>query len=282
MLENGVDVNKDDDTGGPALHAAACHLWSAVVRLLLDHGANVQLQDTKYGSPIMAALEGCAAPALRTWAYNTSNMPAQSLAEALPLPMSLKTIFSPDFDETEPGYANYTQCEQTVQALVYRGASVSTETRSFGNALHLAAFIGSEMIVQLLLDGGADIDSVGGYFKTVLIAALAGKQQGIIKLLLSKSINVNTPVSEYGTALHYACSHGSKSNVKLLLRFGADIHARGGRYGTPLAAAESRSCYNEEKRTIIETLRMLKEVSRSEKTISSLRQPNLTWIKNDQ
>ena len=113
-----------------------------------------------------------------------------------------------------------TNCERIVRILVARGADVNTETRDFGNALHLASFMGSEFIVKLLLDKGANIDSCGGYFETALLAALAGQHLSVVELLVSKGIRVNTGVLEHGTALHYACSRSPKSTIQLLADMG--------------------------------------------------------------
>ena len=252
MLENGVDVNRDDNSGGHLLHTATSHIHFDIVCLLVDHGSDVQMRDPKYGSPLIAALEGYTAPALRIWAISK---PAQSLAEALPLPGPPAGLYN-IVGYSGLGYAKFTECEHIVQTLINQGANASMETRSNGNALHLAAFMGSEMIVQLLVDGGADLNSYGGQFETVFLAALEGNHPGIVELLLNKGINVDDPLSEYGTALQFACLNKSKSNVQLLLKHGADINASGGKCGSPLAAALSRNfpSENKENRAIVKAL----------------------------
>ena len=241
LLESGLDMNSDDADGGHVLHVAACHLQSAIVRLLIDRGADVRFQSEKYGSPLLAVLEGCMAPKLRRWAQSRSEH-ARSLATALPLPAPRW----PDYLEHRTsrtsglGYKNSTECERIVQALVNSGADVNTELRGFGNALHLASYMGSEVIVSLLLDKGSDVNSSGGYFETALLAALEGKHLAIVKLLLRSGINVNHSSLEHGTALHHACLYRDEATVRILLSYGADVNASGGKYGSPLAAAASR------------------------------------------
>lgn len=54
MLEKGVNVHDVDDNGGHAIHTAASHLQSRIVRLLIEHGADVNVQNSYYGSPLIA------------------------------------------------------------------------------------------------------------------------------------------------------------------------------------------------------------------------------------
>lgn len=242
MLESGVDVNADDGEGGHALHIAACHQRPRIVQLLVDHGADVHFQSAKYGTPLLAALEGCTAPGLRSWARSEATRP---LTQALPFPAPVL------------GYKDFFDCERVVRRLV-DGADVYTEPRSFVNVVHLASFMGSEVIVRLLLDRGADVNSTSGYFETALLAALEGDHPALVELLLCRGINVNDSSSKHGTALHYACLRRSKATVRMLLNYGADVNASGGQHGSPLAAAACRDDmafeYKKEKRAIVELL----------------------------
>ena len=250
LLEAGVDADGDIGEGGHALHTAACRQRSSVVKLLVDHGIDVNSQSAKYGSPLLATLEGFAAPQLRSWKRSWSlSEAARSLAKALPFPDQFVPAYFPPATSSGPGYKGFIECERIVRTLVDHGADVNTESRSFGNALHLASFMGNEAVLQLFLDRGADINSTGGYFETALLAALMGNHLAIVELLLIRGISVNHFSSEHGTALHYACSNRSKATVFTLLKHGADVNASGGQHGSPLDATASRvSGFREEKR----------------------------------
>ena len=238
LLESGLNINADDGEGGHVLHVAASHLHLAIVRLLINHGADAHFRSEKYGSPLLAALEGILAPKLRCWVQSEHG---RSLATALPLPAPPPFYLFED-KSSAPGYRDFTQCQQIVQTLVSSGADVNTELRGFGNALHLASHMGSEVIVRLLLDKGSDVNSSGGHFETALLAALEGDHPAIVDLLLSRGIDVNHASSKHGTALHYACFHRDKTIVQMLLKCGADVNASWGEHGSPLAAAVSRDC----------------------------------------
>ena len=257
LLEAGVDADCDNGEGGHALHTAACHQRSGVVKLLLDHGVDVNFQSAKSGSPLLATLEGFAAPQLRDWSLPRDEYdfmrwmpeavlwgrslpePARSPAKPLPFPDLFDPVCFPRATSSGPGYKRFIECAEIVRTLVDHGANVNTEPRSFGNALHLASFMGTEPIVRLLLDQGADINATGGYFETPLLAALIGDHLAILELLLSRGINVNHFSSEHGTALHYACSKRSKATVWTLLKHGADVNAIVGQHGSALDAATS-------------------------------------------
>jgi len=240
LLVNGIDVNSDDGTSAHPLHVAACHSYPTVVQLLIDRGADVNLRSTKYGSPLIAALEGCLAPFLRA---RSQPEPCRSLAKALPLPGPEYETYISGGTESQArlGCKEVSQCEQIVQSLFDHGAEVDTDIRSFGSTLHLASCIGSETIARHVLKRISDVNVFGGYFGSPLFAALEGDHLVIVELLLGRGIDVNHPSSEHGTALHYACAHGTAKLVQMLLDYGADVNAYDEKHGSPLAAAASTS-----------------------------------------
>ena len=140
-----------------------------------------------------------------------------------------------------PGYKQVSQCEQMVRSLLDAGAEMDTTIRNFGNALHLASYMGSEIIVRQLLQRMEDVSIFGGYFGSPLIAGLKGRHPVIVELLLDRDIEVNHFSPEHGFALRYACAHGSKELIQSLLDHGADINAYDDKRGSALAAAASPS-----------------------------------------
>ena len=231
LLVNGIDVNCDNGTGAFPLHVASSHSHPAVVQLLIERGANVNSPSTKYGTPMVAALEGCLTPFLRV---PSQPEPCRSLAKALPLPCP-KIYFVGG--EAKPGHKEISRCEQIVQILFDHGAKIDTDIRDFGNALHLASYLGSETIFRHILQRTLDVNVFGGYFGSPLLAALAGNHAVIVELLLGHGIDVNYASSEHGTALHYACAHGLKKSVQILLDHGADANAYDDEHGSALSAA---------------------------------------------
>ncbi|MCJ1387016.1 hypothetical protein MMC17_010145 [Xylographa soralifera] len=210
LLQRGVDIDGDDSERGRALQVASYHQTETTVDLLLNHGANVNTLTPKYGNPLQAALEGL-----------TSSF--------LGAPPEFST-FETKHDQTEYNVFIF-------NALLARGANTNTASRSLGNPLHLAAFIGHVPIVEQLLNKGADINSVSNRFDTALLAALEHENLDVVNLLLHAGIDVNHVSSKHGTALHYACDRQNVRMVRLLLDYGADPDRICGSHGSPLTAS---------------------------------------------
>ena len=238
LVDKGIHVNEDDGNDAPLLHVAASHSRPDTVQFLIDRGATVMLRSTKYGSPLIAALEGSMATFLRSRSQSKS---CQSLAKQLPLPGPLSDICFIGITGSlpKPGYKEVSDCEHTIRSLFNADAEVDTTIRSFGNALHLASYMGSEFIVRQLLEKMEDINIFGGYFGSPLIAGIKGNHPIIVELLLDRGIDVNHCSPEHGFALHCACAHGSKKLTQSLLNHGADINAYNDKHGSALAAAAS-------------------------------------------
>jgi ankyrin repeat protein len=241
LVDTGIDVNEDDGNDAPLLHVAATQSRPDIVHFLINRGANVMLRSPKYGNPLIAALEGSMATRLRRPSQSEY---CQSLAMQLPLSVSVydRGIFiGGTRSQKKLGYKEVSQCEQIVRSLFDAGAEMDMTIRDFGNALHLASYMGSEAIVRQLLERIEDVNIFGGYFGSPLIAALKGDHPVVVKLLLDCGIDVNHCSPEHGFALHYACAHASKELIQSLLHHGADINAYDEKHGSALAAAAAPS-----------------------------------------
>ncbi len=236
LVDTGIDVNEDDGDDAPLLHVAASHSRPDIVQFLIDRGASVKLHSTKYGSPLIAALEGSLASFLRAHFQPQS---CRSLAEQLPLPGPSYDVYLMCGKESQqtPGYKEVSQCEQIVRSLFDAGAEMDRTIRNFANALHLASYMGSEFIVRQLLARMEDVNIFGGYFESPLIAARKGDHPNMVELLLDRNIEINRSSPEHGFALHYACAHGSRKLIQSLLDHGADINTHDDKPGSALAAA---------------------------------------------
>ena len=173
LLENGAGVDVQDKCGKTALHGAAVNGHEAVVRLLLENGAGVDVQD-KDGE---TALHGAAA----------------SGHEAL------------------------------VRLLLENGAGVNDQSEYGETALYGAAASGHEVVVRLLLENGAGVDDKGKYGETALHGAAASGHEVVVRVLLENGAGVNDQSEYGGTALHGAAASGHEAVVQLLLEKGAGI-----------------------------------------------------------
>ena len=253
LLESGVAINGDDGDGFHALYIAAYYQQLGIVQKLLDSGADANFPSKGHGSSLQAALIGF-----------TPNIKLP-LSKALRDSVRPRCPISSDSEIHGPRYehCDITKCEEIVRILIKHGADVNTDMGVFGNAMHLACFIGSESTVQLLLDKGTSIHASSDYFETALFAALEHECPAIVEFLLAGGINVNRISTKHGTPLHDACTKRSRNIVDMLLKYGADINIVGGPHGSTLTATLSRNTipdpfkleeHRQEKRAILELL----------------------------
>ena len=258
LVDNDVNIDQDDGIDAPLIHVAASHSNPDIVQFLIDRGANVMLRSAKYGSPLIAALEGTMAPYLQSWSQSES---CRSLAEQLPFDLlkhCAKHVSGPRSINKKPGYKEVSQCEQILLSLFDAGAEIDMTIRNFGNALHLASYMGSEVIVRQLLKRMKTVKMFGGYFESPLIAGVKGNNIRIVELLLNRDVDVNRLSPEHGSALHAACAQGSKKMIQTLLDHGADVNAYDDKIGSVLATAasppEEYALFSKGRRTIVELL----------------------------
>ena len=259
LVDSDVNIDQDDGIDAPLLHVAASHSNPDIVQFLIDRGANVMLRSAKYGSPLIAALEGAMASFfLRSSHPKSYRSPAEQLPFYDPGGWTEHASVAWPSSHEKPGYREVLQCEQTVLSLSNAGAEIDTAIRNFGNALHLASYMGSEVIVRHLLQRMETVNIFGGYFESPLIAGVEGNNIRIVEILLNQDADVNRPSPEHGSALHAACAQGSKKMIQTLLDHGADVNAYDDKNGSVLATAASPpgedALFSKRKRTIVELL----------------------------
>ena len=252
LLGLGVDPNSNNGVDCRAIHVAAFHQRLRVLELLIQNGAEVNYETSKYGNPLQAALEGFVVseigcpPEIYRRFENNQSLPDSNFVDKLSLDKHIRhmeesSTFGYDSPVSPLASKDLHDCEQALQLLLDCGVEVNPEVRTFGTPLHLASFVGSHLIVQRLLAKGAKINSTCDRFGSVLLAALEGNHIEIAELLLREGVDVNYISSKHGSALHYACSKQGLLVVQMLLRYGADVNVFGGPHSTPLRAIMLRT-----------------------------------------
>ncbi|RYP21890.1 hypothetical protein DL765_001966 [Monosporascus sp. GIB2] len=128
--------------------------------------------------------------------------------------------------------AAYFGVEETVKALLQKGAEIDAKNTYGQTALSYAAQWGHEAVVKQLLEKGADLEAKGGYNGwTALSYAGKNGHEAVVKQLLDKGADLEAKDMYNRTALSYAAKNGDEAVVKQLLDKGADLEAKGGYYG---------------------------------------------------
>ncbi|KAF4634194.1 hypothetical protein G7Y89_g3907 [Cudoniella acicularis] len=167
LLDNGADPKAKSSEGRTPLHSAARTGHMAVVRLLLEKGVDVKAKDPS-GST-----------ALHIAAYNGQESVVQILLEKYPF-------------------------------VELRGPSGFT-------ALHVAAFNGQSAVVRLLVEMRADLEARSDTGRTALQLAAEKGHEAVVRHLLQHGANIMAKDSNGRTALQGAVSNQHGVVAQLLL-----------------------------------------------------------------
>lgn len=215
-IASGVDVNALGSNGCSALQLASFRAQEAVMRLLLDSGADVNLKCDDHSGP---GTVGSTALAVVTHSIYAEDRPAtiRLLVEA---GADLNT--RDDEGSTPlmhavrygPGYLD------SVQALAAAGADLDARDPRGNTALMMAMVYRRESIVEFLQEAGASLVGI----ENVLLsqAAERGDQAAVEELLAEGKADVNHRY--HTTALSAACRKGYTAVAATLLDAGAEVN----------------------------------------------------------
>lgn len=180
---------QDPDVGDSALHYSATRNNSEIARLLIEHGAPLNLPNNYGRTPIhLAAL------------YNNAEVADILLAAGADV--NIKDDWGESPLATATGY------EESISAtLVEHGATLPQERRELNTMLDLAVIYGKESAVRRLVAAGAEVWRKNALGHTPFALARLYNHQGIANLLLELGKLTDMPssqdsiiVSEEGTS----------------------------------------------------------------------------------
>ncbi|KAJ7638004.1 ankyrin repeat-containing domain protein, partial [Mycena polygramma] len=222
LLEHGADMNTVGGRFGSALQGAASKGHVDIVRILLEKGADVNTVGGEYGS----ALQGAAANGDVDIAHILLEKGADVNAAGGKYGSALLCA-------AREGHADI------ARVLLEKGANMNAVDREGDSALQVAASRGHLDIVRVLVENSTDINAVGRILGSALQAAAPYGRVDIVRLLLEHGTDVNAAGGAYGSALQAASAEGRMDIVPILLEHGADVNKVGGAYGSALQAASA-------------------------------------------
>ncbi|KAJ6089813.1 hypothetical protein N7467_005029 [Penicillium canescens] len=237
LLDNGADINSENDRNITALHAASSKGHEKVVQILLDNSADLNTKDYRQITALHAASSQGHDKVVQILLDNGADVDTKDYRQITALHAA-----------SSKGH------EKVVQILLDNSADVNTKDNRHITALHSASSQGHDKVVQILLDNGADVNTKNYRHITALHAASSKGHEKVVQILLDNSADVNTKDDRKITALHAASSQGHEmvfqlllahgangaayrghaKVVKLLLERGADINAEGETSGSAL------------------------------------------------
>ena len=265
LLDAGSDINWNGGMNGTALYVACRKQKTEMVKLLLAHGANPNIQQCdRYDHALQAACvnghEEIVDLLLKHEAktdliggYFDNALQAACVAGNVSI---TRMLLSHGADATRIGGACGNamlaavdgQNEMIVDILLDCGVSINenrdNNTYPLLRALHLEVWDGQESFVHHLLVRGADpnleleddreVQHTGLTHRTALQFATS---TSLTAMLLDHGAQINTIVGGYITALIDAILWKSEDVVRILIDRGADVNLSTGSFGSPLVAA---------------------------------------------
>ncbi|MFB0552620.1 MAG: ankyrin repeat domain-containing protein [Phycisphaerae bacterium] len=243
-LQDGIDINSQEDFGSTVLHLATNLGKKDIVEFLISRGAQVDAKDTIGVTPLYYAAmhnyediadlllaKGADANAKDKDGYYTLLYYAiwDSSKDAIKLLISkgANVNVKDDYDYTPLVYAIWEDDKDMVELLISKGADVNAVDKDGLTPYYWAAMQGRKDLVELLTAKGAAPES------TIHLAARAG-DLAKVKSFIEEGTDVNARDKGGETPLFSAVLADNSDVAKFLITKGADVNAKDGGGVTPL------------------------------------------------
>ncbi|WDK16644.1 hypothetical protein CGRA01v4_07927 [Colletotrichum graminicola] len=219
-------VHAADQHGKTPLHVAATeeNSNSAVIGVLLEHGADLRRVDSERRTALHCAIRGEHVEVCRALVWN-----AGEAREAL--------LLAVDDERRSPLHQAASWGNLVVVGMLLdQGASVDARDRWGMTALHVAVSQGYEEVADLLLRSGADVHAVAARRRkrtAMHIAAHLG-HVGVVEVLLRHGAVVDARDGGGETPMNLAVAKGHRKVRDFLIERGAEVQSLNGRGLTPV------------------------------------------------
>ena len=225
LLEHGARPNVKSGRAELSVAISCCSLTKLpeLFHALLQHGADVNACDERFGNPLVAAVE-----------LGDEKIVNTLLAKGA-------DVNAVDEERNAIRIAARAGNDKIVRKLLEYGADVNSRGLYEGNALFLACRNAHKEVVRTLLESGAIVcqQSDDVLYKNALEEACYRADEENLELLIeyaARDENFDKRESLDG-CLSIACFHGHEKIVRLLLGHKANVNAQHDEVGTPLVAA---------------------------------------------
>ncbi|GAB1599554.1 rabankyrin-5-like, partial, partial [Argonauta hians] len=204
LMEHGADVNIQDSDGNCPLHIAIQNQHSVIISLLLAHpNLHLTLRNSQGLSPFAVAMT------------TKDNKAAQAILNREPSAAEQTDNKGRNFLHT----AIMSGDIESVLFLISVHADVNSRVQDSQHytALHLAVMALSEIITRNLILAGADVNERTPHGESALHLSAMHDSPNMVMALLENGVDINAVDDNHNNALHVAVSHGNLKTIRCLL-----------------------------------------------------------------
>lgn len=235
FVDEGGNIDVQNQFGFTALHAAAVHGQVEVARYLIDQGADLDIISMSRKTPMCYAVTGLG---------TDSTEEARLRILRLLIDAGAKFDAFDGYEALDPVIlASQARNLRMLQALISQGAPVLKEYPS-QTALHVLAEADTQRsddlqeILDLLVAAGLAIDVCDSESETPLCHATRNNDLTLVGLLIERGADVNVETRSGDTPILLAVRTGNPAVVKMLMERGADPEVTGNLGLTAIELAE--------------------------------------------
>ena len=205
LLKLGVNVNLiPSNQELSALMVVSQYGNTQIAKLLLEHGANVDLKNGKGWSALMIASQNGQFEAADLLLDYGADINLQSNDGSSTLMVSYLLKLS--------------------ELFLGRGANVNLKNNNGAAAIFIAVQKGFTKIVKFLLEHGADVNEHDNEGTSILMVAIKNENIEAMMVFLDYGADINAQNKNMWSALMFSCQKGHTQMTKLLLERGADVN----------------------------------------------------------
>lgn len=207
LLDAKADINLPDENGRTAVFFAVEHRRFDELRSLVKRGGNLNHKDRDGNTPITQEI--------------ASKEPSLNVVQIL-LELGADVNAANSLHASLSGWGH---ALHIAPALIERGANVNAKDKNGASPLALAVSEKKCPIstIEMLVKAGAAIDAADSGGMTPLLRASKSGHTEAVKFLLGHKASVAHCDAEGKSALHWSCKGGNAAIVRLLVGAGADI-----------------------------------------------------------
>jgi ankyrin repeat protein len=217
LLEHGGNIDVRDTRKQTPLHKTIdrrSNVGIDAVQFLLEHGADVNARRDDLWTPLHVAVDLRELSVARMLLEHQADVNSRNNDGQAPLHLLSKRVVSQDGDDNDSDIA---------MLLLERGANMNEKDKDNATPLHLASYNKKLKVARVLLDHGANAEAEKDHGETPLQLALRGNHDaqedgvGVARLLLEHNAEVYARDKYHISALDLVCCFGMEKIGQVLL-----------------------------------------------------------------